>query len=215
MSGERDERFMRRAIAAALTMRGRTWPNPAVGCVIVRDNQLLAEAATGDGGRPHAEEQALALAGPDARGTTVYVTLEPCGERSSGSESCSALLLDAGVTRVVVAAANPDVRSAGRGPERLRAAGVEVEMGVLATEVEPIYSAFRHRLQTGLPLVEAAAGGDGFDGRLELRVGETVHAALERMAQAGYARLWAPTGGDLAEQLKHLGLLAKDGSAED
>ena len=115
---------MRRAIAAARGMLGRTWPNPAVGCVIAKDDVILAEAVTAPGGRPHAEEQALTLAGGKARGATVYVTLEPCGERTSGSASCSARLEDAGVARVVIAADNPDPLSAGRGVARLRAAGV-------------------------------------------------------------------------------------------
>ena len=198
---------MRRAIAAARGMLGRTWPNPAVGCVIAKDDVILAEAVTAPGGRPHAEEQALTLAGGKARGATVYVTLEPCGERTSGSASCSARLEDAGVARVVIAADNPDPLSAGRGVARLRAAGVPVETGLLAEEAEPLYRAFRHKLLTGLPLVEAAASGEGFDEALALAPDETPQGALERLGKAGYTRLWAPEGSALALRLKNLGFL--------
>jgi len=126
--------MMRRAIALACTRAGRTGENPAVGCVIAANGMVVAEAATADGGRPHAEEQAVALAGPAARGAVAYVSLEPCGERSSGAPSCAERLAAAGVARVVYAAANAHPLSAGRGPERLRAAGVAVEGGLLADE---------------------------------------------------------------------------------
>lgn len=123
---------MRRAIAVALTNLGRTDPNPVVGCVIVKDGVVLAEAATASGGRPHAEEQALV--GIDARGATAYVTLEPCGERSSGAASCSLRLVEAGVARVVIACEDPSPFASGQGRERLEAAGVTVETGLLADE---------------------------------------------------------------------------------
>ena len=128
-----DEAFMRAAIAAAKVNLGKTAPNPVVGCVLVRDGVILASGATAPGGRPHAEDQALKAAG-DARGATAYVTLEPCGARSSGGTPCSQLLVEAGVTRVVVACDDPSPFAAGRGSERLRAAGVAVEVGLLAEE---------------------------------------------------------------------------------
>lgn len=123
---------MRRAIEVALGNLGKTAPNPVVGCVIVRDGEILAEAATAPGGRPHAEEQALQ--GIDARGATAYVTLEPCGERSTGVASCSLRLVEAGVARVVIACEDPSPFASGQGIERLRAAGVSIESGVLAAE---------------------------------------------------------------------------------
>ena len=198
---------MRRALDAARGMLGRTWPNPVVGCVIALGDEVLAETVTAPGGRPHAEEQALDLAGAAARGATVYVSLEPCGERSSGAPSCSERLAEAGVARVVIAADNPDPLSAGRGVERLRHAGVPVETGVLADEAEPLYRAFRHRLSTGLPLVETAASGEGFDAAFAPAPGETLREALQRLGDAGYTRLWAPEGSDLALRLKSLGFL--------
>ena len=202
-----DERLMRRAIAAARAMLGRTWPNPVVGCVVAQGGEIVAEAATAAGGRPHAEEQALALAGPRARGATVYVSLEPCGERTSGAASCSERLAEAGVARVVIAADNPEPLSAGRGVRRLRAFGVPVETGILAGEAEPLYRAFRHKLLTGLPLVEAAASGDGFDGTFAAAPGEDEKAALQRLGREGYTRLWVPEGSEYALKLKSLGFL--------
>jgi diaminohydroxyphosphoribosylaminopyrimidine deaminase/5-amino-6-(5-phosphoribosylamino)uracil reductase len=126
--------FMRRAIAVARPHVGLTQPNPTVGCVLVQGDQLIAEAVTGVGGRPHAEEQALEIAGEAARGGAAYVTLEPCGERSSGAPSCSELLVEAGVSRVVIACRDRHPLASGRGPERLRAAGIAVEIGLLADE---------------------------------------------------------------------------------
>jgi len=135
---------MRRAIAVALTNLGKTAPNPVVGCVLVRDGQVLAEAATAPGGRPHAEEQALQDI--DARGATAYVTLEPCGERSSGVPSCSERLVAAGVARVVYACEDTSPLASGRGSERLVAAGVLVERGLLA---EQAFEALRYGLWKG------------------------------------------------------------------
>jgi len=210
VSRARDQELMRRAIAAAKGMLGRTWPNPVVGCVIALinengDGEVLAETVTAPGGRPHAEEQALDLAGARARGAVVYVTLEPCGERRTGAASCSERLLEAGVARVVIAADNPDPHSAGRGVARLREAGVPVEAGFLAQEAEPLYRAFRHKLATGLPLVEAARSGEGFDAAFAPEPGEGYEAALQRLGRAGYTRLWTPEGSDLALRLKSLG----------
>lgn len=129
---EADLTFMERAIAMAANNVGLTAPNPCVGCVIVRDGEVIAEACTAQGGRPHAEEQALR--GVDARGATAYVTLEPCGQRSAGGLSCSELLLSAGVARVVVACEDASPYASGQGAERLRAAGITVEIGLLADE---------------------------------------------------------------------------------
>jgi diaminohydroxyphosphoribosylaminopyrimidine deaminase/5-amino-6-(5-phosphoribosylamino)uracil reductase len=203
-----DEALMRRAIAAARTRLGKTWPNPAVGCLIARGEAVLTEAATGEGGHPHAEEQALAKIGEAARDATVYITLEPCAQRSSGAMSCSERLERVGVGRVVIAADNPEPLSAGRGLTRLQAAGVPVELGFLAGEAEPLYRAFRHKLRTGLPLIEASGMSESFDGRFETQAGETPPEALQRYARAGYTRLWVEMGSPLASHLKDLGLLA-------
>ena len=148
MADARDLSHMRRAIALAQAQLGRTGDNPAVGCVIVSGGEVVGEAATAKGGRPHAEEQALILAGERARGAVAYVTLEPCGARSSGEPSCAERLVAAGVARVVVACEDPSPHASGRGFERLQAAGVEAARGVLADEAAPLYRDYLSRLAT-------------------------------------------------------------------
>ena len=140
---------MRRAIAVARTTFGTTEPNPTVGCVLIKDGIVVAEAATAPGGRPHAEEQALAAAGEAARGATAYVTLEPCGARSSGAASCAERLVLAGVSRVVVACEDPSPFASGRGVERLRAAEIPVESGILEAEARELAAAFVAGFRSG------------------------------------------------------------------
>ncbi len=140
MSAADDQRHMRRAIELARARLGRTGDNPAVGCVIAAAGAVIAEAATAEGGRPHAEQQALAAAGARARGAEAFVTLEPCGERSDGSPSCADRLVAAGVRRVVFACGNSHDLSAGRGPARLRDAGVALEGGFLEAEAAFLYA---------------------------------------------------------------------------
>jgi diaminohydroxyphosphoribosylaminopyrimidine deaminase/5-amino-6-(5-phosphoribosylamino)uracil reductase len=137
-----DEAFMRRAIALAATRVGLTGDNPAVGCVIVRAGEVVGEGVTGEGGRPHGEEVALEAAGDAARGATAYVTLEPCGARSSGAPSCAERLAAAGVTRVVVACEDPTAFAAGRGPQRLQSAGITVDRGLIRGEAARLYAAY-------------------------------------------------------------------------
>ena len=127
---------MRAALALARRGLGRTWPNPAVGCVLVRGGRVVGRGWTQPGGRPHAETEALARAGEAARGATAYVTLEPCGRRSSGAPSCSERLVAAGVGRVVIACDNPDPLSAGTGVRRLAAAAIPLTLGLLADEAQ-------------------------------------------------------------------------------
>ena len=143
-----DPGFMRLAIDLARPRLGRTGDNPAVGCIIVKDGAVIGRGATAEGGRPHAEEAALLQAGEDARGATAYVTLEPCGERSAGTPSCAERLARAGVSRVVVACADPSPLASGRGGERLKAEGVTLETGVLADEAAFLYADYLSRLAT-------------------------------------------------------------------
>jgi diaminohydroxyphosphoribosylaminopyrimidine deaminase/5-amino-6-(5-phosphoribosylamino)uracil reductase len=138
-----DTAFMRLAIEQARAHHGLTAPNPSVGCVLVRDGTVLASAATAPGGRPHAEEQALDAAGDAARGATAYVTLEPCGARSAGTASCAQRLAQAGVARVVIACEDPSPFASGQGIERLAAAGIDLDTGILAGEAEFLYAAWR------------------------------------------------------------------------
>ncbi len=170
---------MRRAVALARAAAGTTAPNPPVGCVIAGAGRIVGEGATGAAGRPHAEERALAAAGEKARGATAYVTLEPCGARSSGAASCADRLVAAGIARVIYGSGNPDARSAGRGPERLRAGGVAVEAEFLAAETEALYIDFIRALK------EAKATGPGLeDVRLPRRPGR-VRAADHRTTPRG------------------------------
>jgi diaminohydroxyphosphoribosylaminopyrimidine deaminase/5-amino-6-(5-phosphoribosylamino)uracil reductase len=143
MSKAGDEAWMARAIELARANVGLTGDNPSVGCVIVSDGAVVGEGATAPGGRPHAEEVALDRAGEAARGATAYVTLEPCGERSSGVASCGERLAGAGIVRVVIACEDPSVMAAGRGLRRLREAGVERELGVLGETASALYAAYR------------------------------------------------------------------------
>lgn len=134
---------MRRALDLAILQADRTAPNPSVGCVILdRDGYRLSEAATGDGGRPHAEELALSrlLVGA-AVGGTAYVTLEPCRQRSSDRPSCSQRLIEAGLAKVIVATLDPHPLGSG-GIVRLREAGLQVEIGALRTEADDFYKKF-------------------------------------------------------------------------
>ena len=201
-----DIRFMGRAIALARDRMGQTWPNPAVGCVIVNDGEVVSEAATASGGRPHAEEQAAPAAGDRARGATAYVTMEPCGARSSGRTSCSHFLIDAGVSRVVVAAVDPSPFASGRGVERLKKAGLEVETGLLAAEAAVLYEGYLHRVETGRPMVRISADGDGFDARFAASAKADLTTELKRLGEAGYTRVWVSPG-ELADALAEQGLL--------
>jgi diaminohydroxyphosphoribosylaminopyrimidine deaminase/5-amino-6-(5-phosphoribosylamino)uracil reductase len=201
-----DARFMARAIDLALGRMGQTWPNPAVGCVLGKDGEILAEAATAPGGRPHAEEQAVPAAGEAARGATAYVTLEPCGARSSGRASCAQFLAEAGVARVVVAALDPSPFAAGRGAERLRQAGVEVETGLMGDRAAVLSEGFLHRHETGRPMVRISEDGQGFDARFAASPRADLVTELKRLGEAGYTRLWTGPG-ELADALAEQGLL--------
>lgn len=207
MAQDLDRLLMRRAIAAGRTALGHAWPNPAVGCVIARGEEVIATGATAHGGRPHAEEQALAEAGQRARGAAAFVTLEPCSSRSSGAPSCTDLLIAARIARVVFACEDLSPHASGRGLERLKDAGVIVEIGLLADEAEPLCEGFLHRLRTGWPLVQAADGPHGYDEMFEPAAGEDLRTALDRFGAHGYTRLWTPRGGPLAWELGRAGLL--------
>src|SRR6056297_3534892 len=122
---------MRMALMLGRRGQGNTWPNPAVGCVIVAGGRVVGRGWTAPGGRPHAETQALRQAGEAARGATAYVTLEPCAHHGK-TPPCAEALVAAGVARVVTALEDPDPRVVGRGHAILRTAGIAVTTGVLA-----------------------------------------------------------------------------------
>jgi diaminohydroxyphosphoribosylaminopyrimidine deaminase/5-amino-6-(5-phosphoribosylamino)uracil reductase len=122
-----DLHFLQHALRMGQRGLGRTWPNPSVGCVLVKNNQVIAAATTAGSGRPHAETQALEIAGAAARGATAYVLLEPCAHIGK-TPACAEALINAQVARVVVAAEDPDPRTDGKGIVMLREAGIEVEI---------------------------------------------------------------------------------------
>lgn len=172
---EADRRWMAAAIALAARGLGRVWPNPAVGCVIVRDGRLLARGWTQPGGRPHAEAMALETLrreDPDAaRGATAYVSLEPCAHHGR-TPPCADALIGAGITRVVSPLTDPDPRVSGRGFARLRAAGVAVETGLMAAEAEASNEGFLKRIRTGRPFLTLKLAAT-LDGRIATESGES------------------------------------------
>jgi diaminohydroxyphosphoribosylaminopyrimidine deaminase/5-amino-6-(5-phosphoribosylamino)uracil reductase len=167
-----DAAWMEAALALGERGRGRTAPNPNVGCLIVKDGRVLGRGWTQPGGRPHAEAEALALAGDEARGATVYTTLEPCAHRSARGPACADLLIAAGVARVVAALRDPDPRTDGEGLERLRAAGVAVEAGLGAAGAERSLAGFLSRVRRGRPFVTLKLAMS-LDGRIALPSGES------------------------------------------
>ena len=147
-----DHRWMHRALTLAMRMRGHVWPNPPVGCVIVKNGLVIAEGATRPGGRPHAERVALDEAGADAKGSTLYVTLEPCSHWGK-TPPCAEAIVEAGIARVVCAIRDPDARVSGGGFRVLRNAGVDLTIGPCRENAETVMSAFFLRLSRGEPEV--------------------------------------------------------------
>jgi diaminohydroxyphosphoribosylaminopyrimidine deaminase/5-amino-6-(5-phosphoribosylamino)uracil reductase len=145
-----DAAHMRAALSLARRHLGRVWPNPSVGCIVVRDGLVVGRGVTAPGGRPHGEPQALAQAGEGARGATVYVSLEPCNHHGK-TPPCSEALIDAGVARIVVACEDPDPRVSGSGIRRLRDAGIQVDVGLCAREAQEVNAGFITRILKGRP----------------------------------------------------------------
>jgi diaminohydroxyphosphoribosylaminopyrimidine deaminase / 5-amino-6-(5-phosphoribosylamino)uracil reductase len=177
-----DLAMMRAALALARRGLGSTWPNPSVGCVIVRDRHVIGRGWTGRGGRPHGETEALRRAGAAARGATAYVTLEPCCHWGK-TPPCADALIAAGTRRVVVALDDPDPRVAGSGIEALRKAGIAIEVGLCAAEAAELNAGFLQRVRLGRPLVTLKLA-TSLDGRIATAAGEsrwiTGPAARER-----------------------------------
>jgi diaminohydroxyphosphoribosylaminopyrimidine deaminase/5-amino-6-(5-phosphoribosylamino)uracil reductase len=166
-----DLHHMRAALALARRGLGNAWPNPAVGCVLVRHGQVVGRGWTQPGGRPHAETEAIRRAGPKSRGATAYVTLEPCSHHGRTPPCCDALQA-AGVARVVVAMRDPDPRVNGRGLDRLRAAAIVVEEGLCESEARALNAGFFRRIEAGLPVVTLKLAST-LDGRIATATGES------------------------------------------
>jgi diaminohydroxyphosphoribosylaminopyrimidine deaminase/5-amino-6-(5-phosphoribosylamino)uracil reductase len=183
-----DERWMEAAVALGDRGRGRTAPNPNVGCVIVKGETVAGRGWTQPGGRPHAEAMALEQAGDKARGATIYATLEPCAHRSDRGPACAGLLAEAGPARVVIALGDPDPRTNGAGIARLREAGIAVEVGPGAEGAERSMAGFLTRIRLGRPFVTLKLAMS-IDGKIALPSGESkwitgedarAHVHLER-----------------------------------
>jgi diaminohydroxyphosphoribosylaminopyrimidine deaminase / 5-amino-6-(5-phosphoribosylamino)uracil reductase len=202
-----DAAMMCRALALARGALGKVAPNPAVGCVIVKDGGVVAEGATGAGGRPHAEEAALAALGSRADGATAYVTLEPCAHVSARGPACAPSLAQSGAARCVIARLDPDPRTAGKGVEILRAAGIIVEVGLCQAEAEVLNAGFFKRLKTGRPLVVVDADKSAYDADFLLGIGESFEDALDRMGRDGLTRVRVAPGSPLEPALKSRNLL--------
>jgi diaminohydroxyphosphoribosylaminopyrimidine deaminase/5-amino-6-(5-phosphoribosylamino)uracil reductase len=147
-----DQRFMELALTLGRRGQGRTWPNPAVGAVVVRDGVIVGRGWTQPGGRPHAEPEALARAGEAARGATLYVTLEPCSHFGK-SPPCADAVIAAGVARVVCAIEDPNPEVAGQGHARLRAAGITVDIGLGAAQAARDHAGHFRRVRDKRPHV--------------------------------------------------------------
>ena len=147
-----DRRFMQLALTLGRRGQGRTWPNPAVGAVVVNDGIIVGRSWTQPGGRPHAEPVALAQAGEAARGATLYVTLEPCSHLGK-SPPCADAVIAAGIKRVVSAIEDPNPEVAGQGHARLRAAGIAVDIGLCALEAARDHAGHFRRVRDHRPHV--------------------------------------------------------------
>ena len=180
---------MAEAVRLGEAARGRSAPNPNVGCVIVgRPGEIVGRGATATGGRPHAEAVALAEAGRKADGATVYTTLEPCAHASERGPACADLLVEAGPARVVIALKDPDPRTAGEGIRRLRAAGIDVKLGIGSKAAAASLEGWLTRLRLGRPRITLKLALS-IDGKIALPSGESkwitgedarAHVHLER-----------------------------------
>lgn len=187
-----DACFVAEALRLGNEMLGRVWPNPAVGCVIVRHGRVVGRGQTQIGGRPHAERVALADAGTQAAGSTVYATLEPCCHWGQ-TPPCTEALIQAGVARVMVSTEDPDPRVNGGGIVQLRDAGMQVDVGLARDEAEAAHAGFFHRIRFGRPLVYSTTGR-GVDRTADAIV-TSVRGRAHDSVQTGNVRIHVRTMG--------------------
>lgn len=179
ISSPNDTNLMLHALNLAKRNLGLTCPNPTVGCIIVKDNLIVGRGYTGEGGRPHAEQQALKQAGAHAKGATVYITLEPCCHHGQ-TPPCTEALIQAGIARAVIAIKDPDPRVSGNGIARLQQAGIEVLLHILRKEALDINKGFFTRVLHKRPMVTLKCASS-LDGKVATSNGDskwlTSHAA--------------------------------------
>jgi diaminohydroxyphosphoribosylaminopyrimidine deaminase / 5-amino-6-(5-phosphoribosylamino)uracil reductase len=193
-AGADDARFMQLAFALGRRNLGNTWPNPSVGAVIVKDGVIVGRGWTQQGGRPHAEIEALRHAKKAAQGATMYVTLEPCSHQGK-SPPCADAIIKAGIARVVSALEDPNPEVAGKGHERLRAKGIKVDIGLGADEARRVHAGHIMRMQKARPhvtlkLAVSADGKAGLAGRKPAAItGEAARVRVFQMRAASDAIL--------------------------
>ncbi|MDN4594143.1 bifunctional diaminohydroxyphosphoribosylaminopyrimidine deaminase/5-amino-6-(5-phosphoribosylamino)uracil reductase RibD [Polycladomyces subterraneus] len=168
---EHHEKWMRLALHLARSAEGQTSPNPLVGAVAVKNGRLIGMGAHLRAGTPHAEVHALDMAGPEAAGSTLYVTLEPCNHYGR-TPPCTEKVIASGVKTVVIGSKDPDPRVAGSGIRRLQEAGVEVVMGVLETECLRLNEAYFHHRRTGRPFITLKTAST-LDGKIATHTGHS------------------------------------------
>jgi diaminohydroxyphosphoribosylaminopyrimidine deaminase/5-amino-6-(5-phosphoribosylamino)uracil reductase len=180
-----DERYMRLALALGRRGLGHTWPNPAVGAVVVKDGMIVGRGWTQPGGRPHAETQALKRAGKAAEGATIYVSLEPCSHKGK-TPPCADAIIRAGIARVVSAIEDPNPEVAGSGHRKLTERGIRVDVGLCADEARRIHAGHFRRVRDGRPhvMLKLAVSSDEKVGRTGSGpVAITGEAARDRVFQ--------------------------------
>jgi diaminohydroxyphosphoribosylaminopyrimidine deaminase / 5-amino-6-(5-phosphoribosylamino)uracil reductase len=182
-SKEADRRFMELALTLGRRGQGRTWPNPAVGAVVVKDGVIVGRGWTQSGGRPHAEPEALRRAGEAARGATLYVTLEPCSHFGK-SPPCADAIIAAGIARVVSAIEDPNPEVAGQGHARLRAAGIAVDVGLCAAEAAYDHAGHFRRVRDKRPhvILKLAVSSDD-------KIGDAGHKPVAITGEAARTRV--------------------------
>jgi diaminohydroxyphosphoribosylaminopyrimidine deaminase/5-amino-6-(5-phosphoribosylamino)uracil reductase len=177
-----DQRFMQLALTLGRRGLGRTWPNPAVGAIVVKDGVIVGRGWTQPGGRPHAEVEALARAGEAARGATLYVTLEPCSHVGK-SPPCTEAIIAAGIARVVSAIEDPNPEVGGQGHAKLRAAGIKLDVGLGAQEAAHDHAGHFRRIRDHRPhvIVKLAVSSDD-------KIAASGHKRVAITAEAANAR---------------------------
>ncbi|MBH68312.1 MAG: riboflavin biosynthesis protein RibD [Rhodospirillaceae bacterium] len=175
---------MRLAMRLARRGLGTAYPNPAVGCILVKDECIVGRGWTQAGGRPHAETMALRQAGEKARGSTAYITLEPCAHFGE-TPPCSRALIDAGISRVVAAVKDPDPRTNGNGFAQLKNAGIQVTEGVCTELAASVIDGFLSVINSGLPVVTLKIASS-LDFRISTKTGESKWITGESARQSGH-----------------------------
>lgn len=175
---------MRTALQLARRHLGQVWPNPSVGVVIVSDGRVVAHGVTARGGRPHAETEALAMAGTHARGATLYVTLEPCSHHGK-TPPCTDAIISAGIARVVIACRDPNPQVNGKGIAQLRQAGIEIIEGISGREAIEINRGFFSLIEKKRPFISLKLA-TSLDGKIATRTGDSRWITNEASRRYGH-----------------------------